>query len=271
MSMRCHATPAPRFSDDWDYLSRFGDDVDRRPNPVRLRSQSLPPRSKFDPHSHDWNQLTYATDGVLTVMIDNKCYVVAPGQALWIPTGTLHTTGTVLGATLSSLYVDDSISGPSDCVVFMVSNLLRALIVEVSTFNNETEICYSNLVSELITRQLGKMQSIENALPWPAEGVALAICEYLYKYPSDERNSDEWAEQFKMSKRTLARHFERDTGLSFRVWKHKLRSLKSLEFLANGDSVTKVALTLGYASTSAFTYMFRSEFGICPSLYRKRS
>ena len=260
----------PRFSENWHYLPRLGLDVDRRPAPVRLRSQELPARSKFEPHSHDWNKLTYATEGVLSVMIGLECYVVAPGQALWIPRGCVHTTGSALGATLSSLYVDVSASTSSEIKAFMVSNLMRALIMEVSTFGDTVDREYSDLVTKLMVKQLDKMVPIQKPLPWPSEGITLEICEALYENPALERSAEAWAEHFKMSKRTLGRHFERDTGLPMRVWAQKLKSLKALELLADGQSITQVALSLGYSSTSAFTFMFRSEFGMSPGAYMKR-
>ncbi|WP_171061374.1 MULTISPECIES: helix-turn-helix domain-containing protein [unclassified Pseudomonas] len=259
----------PKFSESWQLLPRLGVAVDDTPAPVRLRSQTMPARSKFVPHTHDWHQLTYATEGVLSVMIGNDCYVIAPGQALWIPKGVLHTTGSALGATLSSLYVDDIIA-PATIKAFLVSNLLRALIVEVSSFDENTEKDYSNLVTELIIKQLKRMTPIQTALPWPNDGVTLKICEELYQNPTLERDAESWAEQFRMSKRTLARHFERETGLSMRVWTQKLRSIKALELLADGCNITQTSLSLGYSSTSAFTYMFRSEFGLSPSAYIKR-
>ena len=40
--------------------------------------------------------------------------------------------------------------------------------------------------------------------------------------------------------------------------------------LGAGRSVTDIALELGYASTSAFTYMFRQEMGCSPTEYRGR-
>lgn len=268
MSMRRQSIPG--LYDTWARIPRLGPQLDRKPSPVRLRSQILPPRSIFESHSHDWHQLTYATEGVLNVVIESDCFVVAPGQALWIPKGTVHTTGSSLGAVLSSLYIDDSIDTPSDSKVFMVPNLLRALIIEVGCFDELTDIAYSNLVTELIIRQLDKLQPIQNAFPWPRGGVALEICEQLYNSPALDRSAESWATHFKMSKRTLARHFERETGLSMRVWVHKLRSLKALELLADGNNITQVALNLGYASTSSFTYMFKSEFGLSPSAYLKR-
>lgn len=49
-----------------------------------------------------------------------------------------------------------------------------------------------------------------------------------------------------MTARTAARLFSRDTGLTFTQWRQQLRSLKALQALSLGESVTQVALAVGY-------------------------
>ncbi|WP_376786938.1 helix-turn-helix domain-containing protein [Stutzerimonas kunmingensis] len=44
----------------------------------------------------------------------------------------------------------------------------------------------------------------------------------------------------------------------------------ALEWLCAGRNVTDIALDLGYASTSASTYMFRQEMGCPPTAWRRR-
>ncbi len=69
------------------------------------------------------------------------------------------------------------------------------------------------------------------------------------------------------SARTLARLFEREAGMTFGSWRQQLRLLRSLELLAGGESVTSVALSLGYESLSAFVSMFRRNLGRTPGRY----
>ena len=69
---------------------------------------------------------------------------------------------------------------------------------------------------------------------------------------------------------TLARRFEKEVGIPLRQWRHKLRLLLALEWLCSGRNMTDIALNLGYASTSAFTYMFRQEMGCPPLQWRSR-
>ncbi|MNJ80766.1 HTH-type transcriptional repressor of iron protein A [compost metagenome] len=67
-----------------------------------------------------------------------------------------------------------------------------------------------------------------------------------------------------MSEKTLTRQFQRDTGLSFRAWRQRLRLLSALPLLEQGEAVTEVALACGYDSTSAFIAAFRLHFGATP-------
>jgi AraC-like DNA-binding protein len=50
-----------------------------------------------------------------------------------------------------------------------------------------------------------------------------------------------------------------------RTWRRRLRLFKASELLGGGLAITQIALDLGYASSSAFTCMFRKEMGCSPS------
>ncbi|WP_164144387.1 helix-turn-helix domain-containing protein, partial [Serratia marcescens] len=83
------------------------------------------------------------------------------------------------------------------------------------------------------------------------------------------RSLDQWGRALGMSARTLSRHFEDEIGMSLRIWRRRLRLFKAMELLGGGRSVTETALDLGYASTSAFSYMFRQEVGRSPREYQR--
>lgn len=72
-----------------------------------------------------------------------------------------------------------------------------------------------------------------------------------------------------MSERTLARRFEAELGMSLRTWRRHLRLFKAIEFLGGGLGVTQTAMELGYGSTSAFVFAFRSEMGSSPQAYMR--
>jgi AraC-like DNA-binding protein len=72
-----------------------------------------------------------------------------------------------------------------------------------------------------------------------------------------------------MSERTLTRRFEAELGMSLRSWRRRLRLFKAVELMGGGLDVTRTALELGYGSTSAFVYAFRTETGCSPQAYMR--
>src|SRR5262245_25373621 len=58
-----------------------------------LRSYAVthPPNLGIGPRSYDgWDQLAYASRGVMTVVTAEGTWVVPPNRAVWIPEGVLH-------------------------------------------------------------------------------------------------------------------------------------------------------------------------------------
>lgn len=244
------------------------------PRPITMRAQVIPARHYFPEHAHQWHQLVYAVTGTLTVSADQKTFIVSPNLAVWLPTGVPHSVGSLLGAEFRSLWIaHEAISAlPTRPTVLAVSSLLKALIVEVAEIDGKTIADgYPNRVAMLILDQLGKAVRVPAALPWPRDERLRALCEALYLDPSDKRTAEDWADELGMSSRTLTRRFETDLGSTLRSWKRKLRLFRAIELLGSGMSVTAAALELGYGSSSAFVYAFRSEFGCSPRVYKTRA
>ena len=233
-----------------------------------FRSQNLNTREMSTSHSHRWSQFVYAISGVLLVTVADNWFVITPEQAMWLPTGTPHATGALQQAEFRSLYVADQadLRMPPGPTMLSVSPLLKALIVELSEIEaRNDEQKYIEQVNALIIEQLNRQPRQDFHLPWPNSSNLRAICEALYAEPADPRSIQSWGGLLGASPRTLARHFEQELGMSLREWRRRLRLFRSLEWLGVGRSVTDIAFNLGYASPSAFIYMFRQEMGYTPS------
>ncbi|WIM12623.1 MAG: Transcriptional regulator, AraC family [Enhydrobacter sp.] len=242
------------------------------PRPMTVRAQSISARHYFPEHAHAWHQMAYAISGVLTVAVEGQSLVISPEQAVWLPTGLPHRVGSLLGAEFRSLWIADEAGKglPASPTVFGVSPLLRALIVEAAEIEGqEDHDGYSRRVTDLILDQLRRAPPLAGALPWPRDASLGKLCETLYGEPADPRSSEAWGRELGMSGRTLARRFEAELGMSLRSWRRRLRLFKSIELMGGGLSVTQTAMELGYGSTSAFVYAFRSDMGCSPQAYMR--
>lgn len=244
------------------------------PQPMTVRAQSIPARHYFAEHTHRWNQMVYAISGVLTVAVEGRPFVISPEQAVWLPTGLRHRVGSLLGSEFRSLWIAHEAGHglPESPTVFAVTPLLNALIVEATALEAEEDRDgYARRVTDLILDQLRRARPLAGALAWPRGGSSLTIlCEALYADPADPRGPREWGRELGMSERTLARRFEAEVGVSFRDWRRRLRLFKAIELLGGGLDVTRTAMNLGYGSTSAFVYAFRTEMGRSPQAYMRR-
>lgn len=243
------------------------------PRPMTVRAQSIPPRHYFPAHAHDWHQVVYAISGVLTVAVDGRSFVISPEQAMWLSTGLHHRVGSLLGAEFRSLWIAEEAGRglPARPTVFGVTPLLKALIVEAADIAGEAADGdgYAGRVTRLILDQLRRARPLPGALPWPRGDGLTSLCEALYADPADPRDPETWGRELGMSGRTLARRFQEELGMSLRSWRRRLRLFKSIELLGGGLSVTETAMELGYGSTSAFVYAFRTEMGCSPQAYTR--
>src|SRR5690606_18421435 len=107
-------------------------------------------------------------------------------------------------------------------------------------------------LAAVLLDQLRAAPEIGYSLPWPGDARLRQICEALYAQPDLPLGLAQWGERLQVSEKTLTRQFQRDTGLSFRAWRQRLRLLSALPLLEQGEAVTEVALACGYDSTSAF-------------------
>jgi AraC-like DNA-binding protein len=235
---------------------------------VALRDEY--PAGFTDPmHSHDYVQILYASAGVMSVTTPETSFVIPPQRAVWLPAGVSHEVSCRGPVSLRTLYLRNHPRGADDtCRVFEVSDLLKALILETSTFDplyvidgREGEII------RLLLAEIDRMPNAPYCVAMPKDRRLLRVCNEIIADPSDPRDIDDWAKLAAMGRRTFTRAFKQETGMGLAVWRQQVRLMEALSRLASGESVTRVAFEVGYDSPSGFSAMFRRAFGMPPSQY----
>jgi AraC-like DNA-binding protein len=248
-------------------MERFLPDITTLPRPIFARVEALVQPSFVRDHSHTWGQLSYATRGVLGVRTRQGSYLAPPQRAIWVPPGLEHSVVSTPRTQMRSLYIRrEAAPWPEDrCRVLSVTPLARELIRAATRLPERYD--ESGAPGRLVAVLLDQLAALDEArfqLPLPADERLVRVSADMEARPDDPRHLTELAHSAGMSARTLTRLFQRETGLSFRAWRRRLRLLKSLSLLEAGGSVTKTALDCGYESVSAFTAAFRKEFGLTP-------
>lgn len=105
------------------------------------------------------------------------------------------------------------------------------------------------------------------SLPEPRSPALARITDALSSDPADRRTLPQLCKGTGMSAKTAARRFEAETGMTFGEWRKQLRLLAALERLGEGESVTTVALDVGYQDVSAFIAVFQKTLGTTPARY----
>jgi len=249
-------------------LPRSIPDLQRLPRPLYARVESLGAGSWTPPHRHDWVQFSYAISGVLGVHTDEGSFFAPPQWGVWIPAGMEHDVVTSTRAEMRSLYVrhDHSQWAGTRCRVLEVTPLARELIKSFCLFPAdyvESNSVEARLVQVLLD-QLMMLPEVAFSLPLPASPGLLRLCNELIAHPDTVVTLSEWSARLGLSEKTLMRTFQRETGLSFRGWRQRMRLLSSLASLETGQSVTEAALACGYDSTSAYIAAFKRLFGMTP-------
>ena len=224
-------------------------------------------------HRHARGQLIYASRGIMTVTTEGSAkhlggaWVVPPSQALWMPPRRIHAIRMGGKIAMRTLYLRDDIGRfMSDAPqVLAISPLLRELILRMTTLAPRAD--RGGHMTALILDELSRAPGLELRLPMPRDARLLRLCRSLLERPDDAQRLPKLARIAGASTRNLSRLFQAELGMSFTAWRRQARLLEALRRLTEGAPVTTVALDLGYATPSAFTYMFRRALGVVPSRF----
>ncbi|MBC7302680.1 MAG: helix-turn-helix transcriptional regulator [Nocardia sp.] len=218
-------------------------------------------------HYHPQHQLAWTRSGVLGVAVGEAHWIVPPTRALWLPAGVAHKTGASRDAVLCSLYFE-----PDRCAVswseptaIRVDGLLAHLIVHLAQqqLPDDQRLRAEAVVLDL----LQPLPATPIDLPRAVDERVRAVTQALLDNPADARSMEAHARAIGVSRRTLTRLFVQDTGMSFDRWRTHARLQAALALLADGQPVSRVAHTVGYATASAFLAAFRRTVGTSPRRY----
>ena len=221
-------------------------------------------------HQHEVIQLLYAVSGVMRVHTAKGQWIVPPSRGIWIPPGVWHEIYMLGPVEMRTLYIqpEAGFGLPAECCVLAITPLMRELILSVMSFDGQfLPDSREGRIANLILDEIVTLSALPMVLPIPQNNALSGMCDALLNQPDDISTSEEWALKLGVNVRTLQRRFVTATGMTFGEWRRQARLVKALERLAVGEKIIDVALDSGYSSPSAFTAMFKRQFGIAPNAF----
>ena len=203
-------------------------------------------------HSHRKGQLILALHGALTCEVENAMWMVPPQYAVWVPGQLSHSNRATPGAQVCFLFIEPGAAPMPD----------RCCTLKISLAAPATARLVQVLFDELPRQPQEHLQ-----LPVSNHPKIRQMVTMMAEDPARWQTLSQWAAVFAMSERNLARLVVRETGLSFRRWRHQLQLILALQLLIRGQTVQQTAQALGYDSTTAFITMFKKGLGQTPGRY----
>jgi AraC-like DNA-binding protein len=250
------------------------DAVDDVPRPILALGNDYPDGHVIPPHHHRRGQLLSSMTGTLVVATPNGTWVMPPQRGMWIPPATTHDVRAMGAVRLQSLYIEPSAATdlPESCQVVGISPFMRSLISEAL----ELPLLYDvagrdGALMTLIQYEMLHLPVLPLSLPFPRRADFAARCRAFLRAPHAHDAIDDWCEALKMSRRNFTRIFREETNMSFVAWRQQACLFAALPRLIAGETVTSVAMALGYDNPAAFTTMFKRLVGTPPSRYCSNS
>lgn len=226
-------------------------------------------RHVTDWHAHSSGQLYWLSSGMITVETEHEQWAITAGAVGWLPPNCHH-KGTAFGDMKGrSLQISEIFSQrlPAKAQLRMADSFLSSLLGRISQFDAGELKASQRRLMEVLVDELKEAPAPPVQLMMPVDRRALGVASLLISTPDTPLSQQELAVRFGMSARTLSRLFSQETGIPFSRWRQQARILRSLEFLARGNTVSEVACACGYENISAYIAAFRARFGVTPGNY----
>ncbi|UTO19985.1 helix-turn-helix transcriptional regulator [Acinetobacter sp. Z1] len=241
------------------------------PELIWLSIRDAPAETFYPEHTHAWGEFIYTFDGVLEVNIDQIHYLTPPPYGIWLPPNLQHSGINRNEVTHCTLYIHESLceNMPCQAGILLSAPLVSSLLEHIrKNAFEQSDPEYSRLLQVLLDL-LGHAELVGSYLPTTQHPALAKILHHLHTFPADNSTLDELAKMMNMTERTLARYSQKELGMSLHEWRQRLKVMKAMTMLNQGKTIESIALDLGYASSSAFIYMFKRWMNLTPDQFRK--
>ena len=247
-------------------------------------------------HHHDFYEVYFFLSGNVQYIIENRSYLLTPGDVLLISPMELHQP--MFGTEPREyerfvLWIDkqflegfnlpgESFTACFDTGAANYSNLLRPegvqrqfllflmeqLIAESASREPYQKVCSLSYLAQVLVllNRLSLQQRRENAVP-AQDSTVYNILGYINEHYNENLTLDDLANKFFVSKYHLSREFQRLVGTTVHRYIVQKRLVMAKQMLSAGRPSSEVYQNCGFGDYSNFYRAFRAEYQISPKEY----
>ncbi len=240
------------------------------------------------PHFHAETEILYGISGQTRVVVRDRKYTLGAGDIVAINSGIEHELycrgdAAVCKVQYSRTLIDQTVGFKSgDLNANSVTDtsrsydrlreIFRQLILDELDQSRRDSCRQNSLLYEL----LGELLHHFNVSQEEGHGETLedervqAIIRYVNQNFQDSVSLNDIADELYTSISTLSRLFKKQTGMHFAEYVKGIRLRYACQELKYSNSnITKIAIDSGFTNLSGFNRVFREEFSMSPTDYRK--
>lgn len=263
---------------------------------LQLGDINCEPGLRYPPHRQPVHEVSYVVSGKGVFSANGVNYPVHRGSLFVNASDDLHEVRAssddpfrymYLGfraqkpITLPSIQtLEDYFSNPrTRCIheAFEVQETFIRLLNELVVADNFSsllkECCIHQLLCQvfrLMNPSTQRSYLLSEGQKTDTEKLVYNMAQHIDSHIGCLKRLTDLSEQFGYSYPYIARVFSQHMGESLHAYYTRRRFEKSVEFLAQGLSVTDISRMLGYQSIHAFSRAFKQEFNLSPRDYSKQ-
>lgn len=237
------------------------------PAPAWFRVAVMPADATYPEHAHHWGEFVYSYSGIMEVQICGEHLTAPPHFGIWLPPEVKHVGLNRNTATHCSFYMMPEICSemPTTPCVINISEFTISILDFLKNYPLTTPLSEEDMRLLLVLRdRLSVAPRLSTFLPYTNDPLLSRITAEIERCPAMETPIKNIAEKFGYTVRTLNRQSHQLLGMSLGEWRQRLRVVKAIDLLEQGEKVEVVAYTVGYSSASAFISMFHRITGRTP-------
>ncbi|WP_108651868.1 AraC family transcriptional regulator [Dongshaea marina] len=226
--------------------------------PLKLRHREYQCGESTTGHQHPHPQLVYIHRGcgILGTAIGTQ--LVTNGELIWVPGKTEHSFEVLKNSRASLIYILQSPASMPDAIIKLEVTPVMIGLIDALGHRLDDNGSLKHSYQQVFLDQLGQLTQLdEPSLPL-LDRRLLPIIGALSTEPGINLSLRELSKRYGPSERTLNRLFSQTFGCSFRFYRNQLVMSKARQWLAEGRSMTRIALDLGYQSLPAFSSAYHS-------------